>query len=100
MKLTVIIHAEAEHDFIEAVEWYEAQQQGLGYRLIEDWEQIINYISEYPEAYQIKKKNYRDALLKIFPYTIVYEIIQNKIVVFSFKHLKQNPKKRYKTRKS
>jgi len=38
MKFLVIIHAEAEHEFLEAVEWHYQQQQGLGLKIIEDWE--------------------------------------------------------------
>ncbi|MBI2966516.1 MAG: hypothetical protein HYY40_01715 [Bacteroidetes bacterium] len=45
---------------------------------------------------QTKYKNFREALLKRFPYLIVYEIVKDKTVIHSFFHTSRNPKKKYK----
>jgi len=99
VKFAVLIKEEAERELLEAIDWYETQQPGLGLRLLEDWEQAINYITDYPKAYETKRKNYRNGYLKIFPYAIIYEILKNEVVVYYFKHLKMNPKKRYRASK-
>lgn len=84
-----------DNDISNAVEWYESKQSGLGERFIDDWESTVTYIQSNPLAFSKKIKSFRQAVLKNFPYLIVYEIVDNLIVIYAVINGKQHPKKRY-----
>lgn len=85
----------AKIEIIEGYSWYESKKFNLGIEFIEEVEEMFNYINKYPEHYQIKYRGrYREAVLKRFPYLIIYEIIQQTIVVYSVFPSKDNPNKK------
>jgi len=86
---------EAKSDIINGYKWYEGKRFGLGKEFIDEVEQILKYIEQYPNHYQIKyRRKYREAILKRFPYLIIYEIIENLVVVYSVFPSKDNPNKK------
>jgi len=89
-----------DDDISHAVEWYESQQKGLGERFIDDWESAVAYILSNPFTFAKKTKSFRQALLKNFPYLIIYEIVDNLIVIYAVVNGKQHPKKRYNKKNS
>lgn len=68
-------------------------------KLFKDWEQAVQDILESPEGFQKQRKNFRQILLKNFPYIIVYEILDSDIIIYRFINAKKHPKKRYTKRK-
>lgn len=69
------IRDEVLEDIARSFKWYEEKNVGLGLRFVEEVEATINYISKYPEHYQIKSvKVYREAVLQIFPYMVIYSV--------------------------
>lgn len=77
------VKQEAEEDLRDGYLWFESKSKGLGERFLEEVEQVTQYISEYPHHFQIKYKNYREALLPHFPYLVIFEIFKDEVVVFS-----------------
>ena len=51
MAYKLVIQAEAILDIQNAFEWYESQQKGLGYQLIQAIEACYDKISIHPEYY-------------------------------------------------
>ena len=94
MKYELIIREEAELEIIEATKYYESQQIGLGIRFLAHLQTYLDRIQIYPEHFYIKRKPYREAFIKKFPYLIIYELIENKVIVFSVFNTWQNPKKK------
>lgn len=88
-----------DDDIADAAEWYESKQPGLGDQFLNDWESTVTYILSNPLAYSKKTKNFRQASLKTFPYSIVYEIIDHLIVIYAVINGKRHPKKRYLRKK-
>ena len=74
---------EAKKKVFQDFFWYEQKSEGLGTRFIVEFDAMLDYIKYYPHHFQIKYKNYREAVLKIFPHMIVYRIIDNKVVVYT-----------------
>lgn len=92
-KLDILDQVEIE--IIEGFNWYENKQISLGSDFVEEVETTIRYIEKYPYHYQIKYLNkYREAVLRKFPYLIIYEIIENTIVIFSVFPSKDSPSKK------
>jgi hypothetical protein len=59
-------------------------------------ELLLNNISKQPKLYSEKYKQFRQALIKPFPYLIIFEIIEETIVVHKVIYAKKNPNKLYK----
>ncbi|HXB40912.1 MAG TPA: type II toxin-antitoxin system RelE/ParE family toxin [Bacteroidia bacterium] len=96
----VLLHPEAETEYLKSIEWYEDALPGLGNDFIHEVKVILEYIASKPYSFQIKKWNLREASLKKFPYVIVYklDVLNNYILVLSVFHTSRNPKKKF-TRK-
>lgn len=93
MKYKLLIKAEAIQDMIEAFDWYENKQRGLGSAFLDEVDKYYDQITENPEHFQ-SHRNQRVAVLHRFPYKIVYEIeSEGQIIVYAVYHDKRNPEK-------
>lgn len=95
-RITITEKAEAEYN--AAYWYYEKKRSGLGASYEYETGILLKTIRETPLLFQRKYKQYREALLKKFPYFIVYEIISEAIVVHSFFHTSRHPFKKYTRR--
>jgi toxin ParE1/3/4 len=91
---TVKLLTEAEIEVSEACKWYEDQQPGLAKKFLNEIDHYLNLIAENPLQFAIKfSDRYRFAVLKIFPYFILYRIEDGKdlVYVISVFHTSRNP---------
>ncbi len=94
-----LLHPLAHQDFIEAYEWYEEKQTGLGDRFAVAITKMIGSITDNPEIYGTKeRKTFREATIKDFPFIIVYKLllIKELVVISSIHHTKKHPGKKYR----
>ena len=91
----IIISEKAEAEYNTSYWYYEKKKSGLGASYEHETDKLLKTIKENPLLFQRKYKQYREALLKKFPYFIVYEIISDAIVVHSFFHTSRSPLKKY-----
>jgi toxin ParE1/3/4 len=68
----------------EAFEWYESQEAGLGFDLIEKAEACFASITTMPQYYYNISDKERRIHLDKYPYKIIYFIKEDTIVVTSF----------------
>jgi len=94
MKYELEIKEEAVFDIKEAYLYYEGQRIGLGQRFLDTLETYLERVQKYPEHFQIKRKPYREAFIKDFPFLIIYEIDATKIIVYAIFNTWQNPNKK------
>lgn len=87
---------EANIDIIEAYLYYEEKRIGLGEEFLEHLDTYFDRIITNPEHFPKKRKPYREAFLKRFPFLIIYEITKEKVIVYSVFNTWQNPKKKEK----
>lgn len=92
------LHQKAHEEYLDAYEWYELRQAGLGTRFMQSVETTLAQISNHPEYFSKRKGNYRAVKVKRFPYSIVYEFFPRKqfIHIASIYHGKRNPAKKYR----
>jgi hypothetical protein len=88
----------AEEEYLSAYKYYENQQYGFGEKFEKEADFLIDKLKVNPFLFQRKYKHYREAILKRFPYFIVYEIIDNTIIIHSFFHAHRNPTRKLKSR--
>ena len=98
MSYQLIIREEAEQDFQEAYNWYEAQRGGLGDEFTLSLDACMSSIIRNPNIYQSKYKGVRIGLTRRFPFGIYYFVINKRIIVIGILHISRNPKI-WKTRK-
>ncbi len=95
MTYTIRFSQLASDDLTEVLGWYKEQNaEGLHKRFIEALSQVLKRLENNPESNPIVHKNVRQALLKKFPYKILYTF-DNAIVevlVIAVIHQKRDPK--------
>jgi len=97
MKIAFLPAAQNELD--DAFIWYEEQAIGLGYEFLDEIDQSLRLIVNYPELQPAIDNNIRRCLVNRFPYGIFYGVADNTIIVVAVAHLKRKPtywKKRLK----
>src|SRR5690606_39955105 len=56
--------------------WYEEQKEGLGEDFLTELESCFSKLKSHPQYFGKFKKNFRQVVLKRFPYVVVFEIIK------------------------
>lgn len=88
----------AEEEYSSAFHYYEKQEVGLGDKFEREADHLMDKLKQNPHLFQRKYKHYREAVFKRFPYFIIYEIIDDSVIVHSFFHANRNPKRKLKSR--
>lgn len=91
MNYQLEIKHEAFLDIEDAYLYYEARKKGLGSHFLNTLENYMNRIQNYPEHYQIKRTPYREVFIKDFPYLIIFEIEDRKVIVYVVFNTWRNP---------
>ena len=89
MNLVILPQASAELE--EAVEYYEAEQSGLGERLWRELDLHIQWIIQNPTLPRLRFGGYRRVNLKVFPYYVVYGIRSDAILILAISHASRMP---------
>ncbi|HMV42099.1 MAG TPA: type II toxin-antitoxin system RelE/ParE family toxin, partial [Leptospiraceae bacterium] len=84
---------EAKKDLVQAVEWYEKNQEGVGLRLYEEVYDKIEALSKKPNSHSTFYREFRKASLKVFPFLIIYIIKEPIILIFAIWHKSRDSKK-------
>lgn len=96
MSHSLIIRERAVSEIEKAFEYYEMQKSGLGDRYLATLHANLEYIVNHPKHVKVVRKSFRQALMDVFPFVIIYKIDKKYIVVFSVFHTSRNPKQKYK----
>ena len=89
--MTFSFHPEAETEFNEAIDYYEGKNRGLGYDFAVEVYATIQRIIAFPKAWPTLKGEIRRALVRRFPYGVLYATIENEIQVVAVMHLHRKP---------
>ena len=95
MRYALEIHPKAENETVDAYNWYD-QYNGLGEMFLSDLESVYKKIELNPDFFSKAGKGFRQAVLKQFPYVVVYEIKRTRVVVYAVFHTSRNPKQKFK----
>jgi addiction module RelE/StbE family toxin len=95
MDFEIVIKESAKDDILETILYYENVQSNLGQRFISCLEKQLESLEKEPFIHQKKYKDFRQVLLRPFPYHIIYEIEGNTIVVYKVVYAGKHPLNRY-----
>lgn len=93
MTLPVVWLPEAEADLRAAKSWYDDRRLALGDRFISAIAATVESISKSPRRFPTIYRNRRRARVRRFPYGIIFEVQEQRIVVIACFHYKRNPKR-------
>lgn len=75
----------------EAALFYEAAHVGLGNVFLDDVEHAIESVREWPEAGMAVADGFRRMLVRRFPFSIVYIVEPDGILVVALAHQRRSP---------
>jgi toxin ParE1/3/4 len=94
--IPVRVEPEAREEIREAARWYEDRERGLSQRLLDEIETALGAIEQMPRRFARVTDvdvdvEVRRALLRRFPYAIVFVIAPTVIAVIAVMHVKRKP---------
>jgi len=78
-------------EFAEAIRWYEGQRLGLGTRFRTVVTDTLQRILSDPESYPVVESGVRQAIVRRFPYSVLYLMEPNRVVVLAVFHGSRDP---------
>jgi len=86
-------HPEAQAEFLQAIEYYNERESGLGYDFAIEVHSAIERVVAYPETWPFAYSDIRRCLVRRFPYGILYHYIKNtkEILIVAVMHLHRSP---------
>ena len=84
-------HNDADEEMQAAAVRYEEQARGLGDEFLDEIEQGLARIQQFPLLWSIYEGEYRRYLLQRFPYGIIYRIESETIFIIAVAHLHRKP---------
>lgn len=89
--MTIKFHSEARKEFLNTAEYYEEQVVGLGDIFIDEVQNVLEVIGQYPSSGTKITPTERRFLVSRFPYGIVYTVEEDIIKIFAVMNLRQKP---------
>lgn len=75
----------------EASRFYESEAAGLGSEFLEDVQRIVEVLREYPKLGRAVGRGLRRALLRRFPFSLIYAEESSEILVVAVAHQRRRP---------
>ena len=89
--MKMVIGAAAKRELDEGVAWYEDQLPGLGKRFAREVNATVSRILIFPNALSELDKGLRRALVKTFPYGVIYAASEEILEIIAIAHLHRRP---------
>ena len=92
MTREILFEPEARMEFDEAIDWYDAQNPGLGDRFEAEINATLDRIVKNPERFRPVSRNLRIARVKVFnKYAVYFRVEPTYIGVVAVFHGSRNP---------
>lgn len=85
------IHPLASSEIEEAARFYEQQTRGLGDRFADELTTAFEQILLFPQAASLVGRSVRKKALLRFPYSVIYLVRDDQIVIIAVAHQKRTP---------
>jgi plasmid stabilization system protein ParE len=82
---------EADEEFREAARYYESEAPGVGLAFITEVHRTISAIAAHPRAATIVRDSIRKKTLSLFPYSLLYSLETDLILIVAVAHHKRRP---------
>jgi plasmid stabilization system protein ParE len=91
--MKVVLHPEAEQEYVAAAQYYEAQRPGLGADFLDAVDEAVADLKQFPLRWRVIEDDVRRGLLRRFPYAFYYwvKIPNEELEILSIAHSKRHP---------
>ena len=93
MNYTLRYTPEARDELQEGYDYYSSKSERVGDDFLDKIEATIAHIERSPTLSPIVAHDIRKAVVQKFPYIILYHIVNERIIILSIFHTKQDPQK-------
>jgi toxin ParE1/3/4 len=91
MSLPVVLRDEAQAEFDEAFDYYDAQKVGLGVTFAGRVQEVFDRISANPLLHAVVLRDIRKAVVARFPYCVYYRPEPTRVQVIAVFHTSRDP---------
>ena len=92
MSRRIYLRPEAEVEIRKAADWYDEHGAWLGEAFLDEVARVLEVIRDRPEQYPIVDDDIRKAVLRRFPYVLLYRARDSELVVISCFHTRRDPR--------
>ena len=96
MAYKVVVTKKARKDLLDSVAWYDEKQLNLGLKFYDDYREIRQYLHLNPYLFQKRSHRFYEAKLSVFPFLIIYEILDDIVIIHAVFNTSKNPGKKPK----
>jgi plasmid stabilization system protein ParE len=82
----------AQHEVDEAVVWIDERAEGKGILFLDELDRVVRLVKAYPLASTEIEPEIRRCLFARFPYSLIYGIEDDTIVVLAVAHSRRSPR--------
>lgn len=75
----------------DAIQYYELELKGLGRKFLDEVLETTELISLFPQLFSKNSEHTRRAVLRKFPYNLIYSILNVKIYIIAVAHQNRTP---------
>lgn len=93
VSLPLIVREAAHEDIREAFGWYENQSPGLGAEFLRCLDACLSLLGRQPEIFLEIHRRSRMALVRRFPYLVIYGVTPDFISVIAVMHGSRHPRR-------
>lgn len=87
------IHPEALAELHDAFFWYEEKQPGLGHQFLVVVDASLERLRRHPRSFPVVTRGARSAVLRRFPYSVIYRFDGQVATVFAVYHGRRQPRR-------
>jgi plasmid stabilization system protein ParE len=90
VSLPVVIRPEAQQDLLDARDWYDRQQFGVGDKFTAEFNAVIENLMARPQLFGVVWHDVRAGHLRRFPYIVHYRILDDQVEVLAVLHARRH----------
>ena len=93
MKYTIVFSQLASDDLTEILGWYKSQDAQLSSRYITEMSTVLRRMEDFPEIFPFEYLHVRKAILRKFPYKVLYFVEHNtaEVHIIAVVHQSRHP---------
>jgi plasmid stabilization system protein ParE len=91
VSLPIVLRAEAQAEFDEAFDWYDAQRIGLGPEFAAEIQKVFDVIAVNPLIHRVVFADVRKSVVRRFPFCIFDRPHANRVEVLAVFHTSRDP---------
>ena len=98
MAYTISFRKRAAKEYLNTLSWYKERSLQAADNFVLAVSETLNKIEDQPDRFRKTYKNYHEAKIKKYPFSIVYFIDEKKqiIIVTTLFHQKRNPERKFR----